>query len=741
MPVRRLTDAEIRAGRRRLELALFLTIFLASAMFCLAERNVPFFLVSLAAVLLHAIAAWRSREIYAHRLLLNAGVMLVGTVLAVRYFIGDEDLLIALGHYVTLIQLCKLFERKRDRDYVQMLVMSLLLVLAASMMCQDLLFALLGLAYLVGLCYTGMVFTLKRSLDAAVRQQASGPGPAPAPADTWPKRAILLRLAVVIVATLATGVVVFLISPRGAGGAGPPLGRVRRRAASGFSDTVRLGRPRSIYLSDRIVMHMRLRSPEGTDLGQVSPPYLRGRVFSEYLDSRWRKSPWARSSLPPDPAGDLLERAVRQEVSMVPSLLPVAFATHPAVRITSPDATPRRLGTLEYELKASPRLDRPVRYTAYVLPDPRGPRVGEYLRTEVEKRLRDRTRFPPRVEVSPKVTALARQWCADLLSRRGGVPPGPGRDEVDLAMARRLAGRLQQRCSYTLDLTDADADRDGVEDFLFHLRRGHCEYFASATTVMCRAVGLRARLATGFRPNEYDDDARRYVVRQRDAHAWTEVYTPSRDWVIVDATPPERFDPPRHGALGRWWSAVREGWTKWEFAWYANVIGYDDDARRALAAAVRAYLRQALRAARRAARAVFWGLVELFARGRISEAVVWFFVGVAVAAGVLAPLGLLLVRRRRGRTRRARDLPAPKPPAFLLHLLALLRRRGLTARPSHTARELADEAVSRFGLPVAELDALVDLYYRIRWAGAPAGRDELHDAERRVRRLADLLAR
>ena len=140
-------------------------------------------------------------------------------------------------------------------------------------------------------------------------------------------------------------------------------------------------------------------------------------------------------------------------------------------------------------------------------------------------------------------------------------------------------------------------------------------------------------------------------------------------------------------------------------------------------------------------RAVFWGLVELFARGRISEAVVWFFVGVAVAAGVLAPLGLLLVRRRRGRTRRARGLPAPKPPAFLLHLLALLRRRGLTARPSHTARELADEAVSRFGLPVAELDALVDLYYRIRWAGAPAGRDELHDAERRVRRLADLLAR
>ena len=97
--------------------------------------------VTVLAVGVHMAAAWRNTEIHAQRLVLNAGVLLVGVVLTVRFFSADQELLIALGHYVTLIQLCKLFERKKDRDYVQMLVMSLLLVLAGAMMCQDLLFA------------------------------------------------------------------------------------------------------------------------------------------------------------------------------------------------------------------------------------------------------------------------------------------------------------------------------------------------------------------------------------------------------------------------------------------------------------------------------------------------------------------------------------------------------------------------------------------------------------------------
>ena len=737
MPVRHFTPAEVHAGRRALEIPLFLTVFLAAAMFALAEGSLVFLVISWAAVVVHMVAAERNVELYAHRTVLNAGVVLVGIVLTVRFFTTDEDLLIALGHYVTLIQLCKLFERKRDRDYVQMLVMSLLLVLAAAMICQELLFALLGLIYVVSLCYTAMAFTLKRNLTAAALQQASARRPDAAAGKAWPTRAILSRLAVALPAVLATGVVIFLVSPRTLSGTAVPLRRGPAETISGFTDSVRLGRPRSIYLSDRVVMHLQMLSPEGINLGDVGKPYLRGHVYTEYVDSRWaRPASRPRQLAMPTPRA-ILDRAVRQEVSMVPSLLPAAFAAHPAVKLTSPDASVRRLDNLEYELRTSVRLDRPVRYTAHVLAGRLGARERGYLQRVASSSRVAAELAARRLRVPERVVGLARQWCGDLLARRPAATVEQ-RAELDLAVARRIAGRLMDRCDYTLDLSEADAGRDGVEDFLFHLRRGHCEYFASAMTVMCQAMGVRARLATGFVPAEFDDEAMRYVVRQRDAHAWTEVYTPLTGWATVDATPAARFDLPAQSPWPRWWLGARDLWREWEFAWYANVIGYDDEARRRLASRWRGYFRGAWDAVRDAAGDVFWGLVELFARGRISPAVVWFFLGVAAVAGAVSA-GLLLLRRRPGRSRR-RPVPPPKPPAFLVQLLTLLRRYGVRPMPSQTPRELARQAAGQLHLPAETLEQLVALYYRIRWAGAAPGRDEIQAAEARVRRLAEMLS-
>ena len=734
MPLRRFTPDEVRAGRRRLEPPLFLTVFLASAMFALAEANPVFFVISSVTVLVHVFVAERNMEIYANRTVLNVGVLVVSIVLVVRFLTSSQELLVALGHYVTLIQVCKLFERKRDRDYVQMLVMSLLLVLAAAMMCQELLFAVLALGYLASLTYTVIVLTFKRSLDVEVRQQgAAGEGGR----RGWPRRAILLRLSVVLVAVLATGVVVFLITPRGIGGAAPPLRRIRREAASGFSDTVQLGRARSIYLSDRVVMHLRMLSPDGIDLGQSHAPYLRGRIFSEYVDSRWAKPQRTRQYFSVYVPAKVLDGAVRQEVSMSPSLLPVAFATHPAVKVSSPDGSVSRLGDLEYRLQVPPHVDRPIRYTAWVL----GGELTEAQRRYVAK-LNDYSDpgvgARARVDAPPRVRSLARQWCADLLSERAARPPAGGRGDLDLAIARCLAANLKKNYAYSLDLIEANPDRDGVEDFLFHLRRGHCEYFASALTVMCRTLGVRARLATGFCPREYDEDARHYVVRQRDAHAWTEVYTRG-NWLVMDATPAARFEPAATGRWGRWWSGARDAWTRWEFAWFAQVIGYDDNTRRRLAARARGHVLAAWQAVRRAARSVLRGLVELFARGRISESVVWFFASLAAAAMAMAGL-LILLRRVRQRRRRTRPPPAPKPPAFLVQLIEVLRRRGVRPQPSQTPREWADHAAEHLHLPPEALGEIIALYYRIRWAGATASRDELAAAEQQVRRLRDMLA-
>jgi hypothetical protein len=79
-----------------------------------------------------------------------------------------------------------------------------------------------------------------------------------------------------------------------------------------------------------------------------------------------------------------------------------------------------------------------------------------------------------------------------------------------------------------------------LADFLRTTQRGHCEYFAAATTLALRAAGIPARYATGFAMVEYSDLERAYVVRARHAHAWTRAWVDGR-WGDVDTTPPSWF--------------------------------------------------------------------------------------------------------------------------------------------------------------------------------------------------------
>jgi transglutaminase-like putative cysteine protease len=76
-----------------------------------------------------------------------------------------------------------------------------------------------------------------------------------------------------------------------------------------------------------------------------------------------------------------------------------------------------------------------------------------------------------------------------------------------------------------------------VADFLFNIRAGHCEYFATAMVLMLRARRIPARLVNGFQMGEYSDVSGVYTVRQSDAHSWVEVYFGQNHWVAFDPTP------------------------------------------------------------------------------------------------------------------------------------------------------------------------------------------------------------
>jgi transglutaminase-like putative cysteine protease len=89
---------------------------------------------------------------------------------------------------------------------------------------------------------------------------------------------------------------------------------------------------------------------------------------------------------------------------------------------------------------------------------------------------------------------------------------------------------------YTLDLPDPPAGRDLVDYFLFEQQEGYCDYYASAMVVMARGVGVPARLASGYAQGTYDQDARRWVVTERDGHSWVEVFFEGIGWVEFEPT-------------------------------------------------------------------------------------------------------------------------------------------------------------------------------------------------------------
>ncbi|MGH8723467.1 MAG: transglutaminase-like domain-containing protein [Burkholderiales bacterium] len=124
------------------------------------------------------------------------------------------------------------------------------------------------------------------------------------------------------------------------------------------------------------------------------------------------------------------------------------------------------------------------------------------------------------------------------------------------------------------------AGTTALADFLRRSKSGHCEYFASATTLLLRAAGIPARYATGFVVQEYSRLEGAYVVRARHAHTWTRAYVAGR-WLDLDTTPPSWFEA-EEGLAPAWegfadflrWAGFRwsqRGTIEGGLAWYAAV--------------------------------------------------------------------------------------------------------------------------------------------------------------------------
>jgi hypothetical protein len=100
-----------------------------------------------------------------------------------------------------------------------------------------------------------------------------------------------------------------------------------------------------------------------------------------------------------------------------------------------------------------------------------------------------------------------------------------------------VAAYFRRNFRYSTWKGERPRKESALEEFLLNSRAGHCEYFATATTLLLRAAGVPARYAVGFSVQEWSRLEQRYIVRARHAHSWTLAYVDGA-WRDVDTTPP-----------------------------------------------------------------------------------------------------------------------------------------------------------------------------------------------------------
>jgi transglutaminase-like putative cysteine protease len=130
--------------------------------------------------------------------------------------------------------------------------------------------------------------------------------------------------------------------------------------------------------------------------------------------------------------------------------------------------------------------------------------------------------------VSPSVTEATRALAQQIVTEAGAVTP--------YDQAKAIERWLRRNIIYNETIPQPPPDRDPVDWVLFDLRQGYCNYYASAMIVMLRTLGVPARMAAGFAEGTWDAAQQVYVVEERDAHTWVEVYFPGYGWIEFEPT-------------------------------------------------------------------------------------------------------------------------------------------------------------------------------------------------------------
>jgi len=361
---------------------------------------------------------------------------------------------------------------------------------------------------------------------------------------------------------------------------------ITRKSRTGFTESVKFGEVSELIRDESVAMRVDLTDASGVR----ESPYWRLVVLDEYTKDGFKISAGLKGEL-------LRSQTVTQRVrdrSMGRILNPVGgvwtFYIEPGVSRFLP--LPGSYGMLRLrdflplQTNAGTRLaalrSEPMTMTAFQLDDVEltqtvpDARFAQRLAEARENpgRVTDKYRYDPLVSLRGPVGAANEAVLHRVVAEITGGAALPAGE-----FGRRAAAWLQARHAYALSVKlPAGEGKDDVVRWLDSNEPGFCEYFAAGFTVLARSAGYPARVVAGFRGGVLNGFENYFMVKNSDAHAWTEIYDGKAAWLRIDPTPGSFAFNEKNTALAAQ-QAQDSSWTarldSLRVLWYRRIVSFD----------------------------------------------------------------------------------------------------------------------------------------------------------------------
>ena len=320
------------------------------------------------------------------------------------------------------------------------------------------------------------------------------------PSGNYSGKEMLKLAGTLLIQAVPLMVVFFLLFPRVQG----PLWGLPQDAYSGtagLSDTMSPGSLSELTLSDAVAFRVKFDGPAP----KASTLYWRGPVLWRFNGRTWFVR---RYSVSEPPELQALDKPLRYTVTLEPHNRNWLFA------LDIPGTFPPQAGiTADFQVLSNAPVRSRMRYE-----------IASYLKYQTGAHedpgeMRRALQLPR--DSNPRARELAQSW------RRSA-------DNNEAIINQAL--NLFRKDNFYYTLLPPLLGEHPVDEFLFDIKRGFCEHYASGFAFLMRAAGIPARIVTGYQGGEFNAIDDYFIVRQADAHAWVEVWLKERGWVRIDPT-------------------------------------------------------------------------------------------------------------------------------------------------------------------------------------------------------------